>query len=383
MKRKIVIGSIIFIISVVAIHLILGYGYIFKAISYAYLRGQKGPGINEHHLFYNYKFKTEKPVIWKNNLPDKLISDEDISFLNSTQTAAFLVIQSDEIVHESYFEEFDKNVPTNSFSAVKSMVSLCVGIAIEEGFIDSVDQKVCEFIPEFKNGELAEISIRHLLTMSSGLSWSESGKNPYSNNAEAYYGSNLRNLVTSQTPLSKPGKIFDYKSGDTQLLCYIVEESTGLSIGEFFNAKIWSKINAENNALWNLDSEGGDEKGFCCFYATARDFAKIGKLVLNNGNWDGIQIVPKKYLKSCLYPANEVTEKDGSKNNRYGWQWWYAEKDGKQIHYARGLLGQYIIIIPEDDLIIVRTGWKRKKLGKDGHPIDFWDYINITNHLIF
>ena len=381
-NRKRVILSILFIFVLVVIHFIMGYGYIFKAMSYAYLRGQKGPGIREHHLFENIELKAPKPIKWDNNLPNISISKKDSSFLDSIESAGFLVIQNEEIIHESYYNGFDETIPTNSFSAAKSMVSLCIGIAMDEGKIGSVDQKVADFLPEFKKGELSKISIRHLLTMSSGLSWTESGKNPYSNNAEGYYGNNLRELVMSQKAMEEPGKFFDYKSGDTQLLTYILEEATGISLASYFYDKIWSKVGVENMGYWNLDKKGGDEKGFCCLYVTLKDYAKLAQLILNNGAFNGEQIVSKNYLEKCLYPAKEITEKDGEENNRYCWQWWYANKEGKDIHYGRGLLGQYYIIIPSDNLIIVRTGWKRKKLGEDGHPKDFWDYVRIAYKMI-
>lgn len=381
-NKKTLLASLLFVLIVVVIHLVMGYGYILKGLAFAYLRGQKGPGIKEHHLFYNYELKSSSPEVWNDNYPDFQISVEDSIFLDSIQTAGFLVIKDKEIIHESYYNEFNDSIPTNSFSAAKSMVSLCVGIAIDEGHIKSVDQKVSEFIPEFKKDNLSNISIRHLLSMSSGLSWSESGKNPYSNNAEAYYGSNLRVLVTSQKAVSEPGEFFDYKSGDTQLLTYIIEKSTGLSLGEYFYEKIWSKINTERKGYWNLDKENGDAKGFCCLYAVPRDYAKLAQLILNNGQWNGKQIVSKDYLQKCLFPEKEITEKDGEENKRYCWQWWYAKIDGKEVHYARGLLGQYYIAVPEDDLIIVRTGWKRKKVGEDGHPKDFWDYIKIAYKML-
>jgi CubicO group peptidase (beta-lactamase class C family) len=218
--------------------------------------------------------------------------------------------------------------------------------------------------------------------MSSGLSWSESGKNPYSNNAEAYYGENIRALVLDQEVETPPGKVFDYKSGDTQLLTFILEKATGKTLGAYFYEKIWSKINTEHQGYWNLDKENGDEKGYCCLYASARDFAKFSQLILNNGSWEGKQLISKEYLQNALFPAHQIKEKSGAENNRYGWHWWYANKEGKDIHYGRGLFGQYYVTIPADNLIIVRTGWKRKPKGDDGHTKDFWDYIRIAYSLV-
>ena len=273
-------------------------------------------------------------------------------------------------------------MPTNSFSAAKSVVSLLIGVAIDEGEIGSVDQPVSDFLPSFKEGDKTKITIRHLLTMSSGLSWSESGKNPYSNNAEAYYGQHLSRLILSQKVVDEPGKIFDYKSGDTQLLTYILEAATGQTLTDYFNAKIWSHLNPEYKGYWNLDKEGGDEKGFCCLYLTTRDFARLAQLIIQKGVWNGKRLISEEYLNKAIFPAKELLEKDGEVNNRYGWQWWYANYNGKDIHYGRGLLGQYYIAIPSDDLVIVRTGWKRKQVGEDGHTGDFWDCIHIAYKLI-
>ena len=114
-------------------------------------------------------------------------------------------------------------------------------------------------------------------------------------------------------------------------------------------------------------------------YCFAR-ICKFSQLIMNNGSWNGEQLISKEYLKNAIFPAKEITEKSGKENKRYGWHWWYASKDGKHIHYGRGLLGQYYITIPADNLIIVRTGWKRKPKGNDGHTKDFWDYIRIVKN---
>ena len=376
--KKIFAGISLVFFLIILVHLALGYGYIVKAVFFTYLRGQKGPGIAEHHLFYNHKLASVTPVPFNDQEANISLDTEDSLLLEDLETAGFLVIKDKEIIHESYLNGFSQSSTTNSFSAAKSMVSLCIGVAIDEGYISSVNEKVSTFLPSFKEGEKAKITIRHLLTMSSGLSWSESGKNPYSNNAEAYYGENLRGLVLDQEVITPPGKVFDYKSGDTQLLTFILEKATGKTLGAYFYEKIWSKINTEHLGYWNLDKENGDEKGYCCLYASARDFAKLSQLILNNGSWNGEQLISQEYLKNALFPAQQITEKSGAENKRYGWHWWYANKEGKHIHYGRGLLGQYYVTIPADNLIIVRTGWKRKRKGDDGHTEDFWDYIRIA-----
>src|SRR5690606_4883547 len=123
-----------------------------------------------------------------------------------------------------------------------------------------------------------------------GLDWQESGKNPLSENAESYYGSDLYHLSTHQKRITEPNRIFLYQSGNSQLLGFVVEKATGKSLSEYMHEKIWSQIGTDHDAYWSLDKENGDEKSFCCFYATSRDFARLGRLISNSGNWDGKQL---------------------------------------------------------------------------------------------
>ncbi|MAP01741.1 MAG: serine hydrolase [Flavobacteriales bacterium] len=379
-KRKNILLVFLLLGAIVIGHLITGYGYLFRGVYLSYFQGQSGPGINDAHLFYNNEIASPNSIKFvssskKNNIK---LPEKELALLEKINTASFIVVKNDSLIFEKYWGEYTSSTATNSFSAAKSLVSLLIGIAIEEGKIDSVDQPVAAFLEEFNTDGKSKITIRNLLTMSSGLSWKESGKNPYSDNAKGYYGQHLREHIKSLKVIQDPGKIFNYKSGDTQILVYVLERATDKTISDYMQEKIWSKINAESIALWNLDRENGDEKGFCCFYATAKDYAKIGQLILNNGKWGSDQIIPIYYLQNALLPAQDILEKDGSINKRYGWQWWYATYNNQPIHYARGLLGQYIIVYPAKKLVIVRTGEKRKKVQKDGHPADLWDYLRLA-----
>ena len=141
---------------------------------------------------------------------------------------------------------------------------MLIGIATEEGLIRSIDESVGNYIPEFKDSELSEITIRHLLLMASGLDWTESGKNPLSNNAESYYGTDLYGLVTRQRKIAKPGKTFIYQSGNSQLLGFIIEKASGKALSEYCSEKLWSQMNMESDAYWSLDKENGAEKAYCC-----------------------------------------------------------------------------------------------------------------------
>jgi len=257
----------------------------------------------------------------------------------------------------------------------KSYISTLVGVAIKEGKIKSIDQKVCEYIPEFCELGNAKITIKHLLTMSSGLNWVENYYNPIGQTAEAYYGNDLRGLVIDLQSIETPGKVFKYHSSCTQLLAFVVERATGKTISEYVSEKLWKPMGSKHPALWNTDKEGGDEKAFCCLNSNARDFARIGKLYMNYGKWNGNQILDTSYVKEATSVV-DLLDEDGDKNVNYGYQFWLSNYKGLDIYYARGLWGQYVICIPEKDLIVVRLGRKFGAYLEDGHHQDFYQFID-------
>ena len=380
-----------------------GRFYIYKGIRYTYLVGQSGPSIYELAVFpYVSIAKAKHTTLWipSKNYNQQELSKTDLSFMNSLETRAFLVFKGDSILYEKYFDKHTINTVSNSFSAAKTVVSLLIGIAIEEGKIKSLDEPVANYIPEFNSQGKEKITIRHLLMMASGLDWEESSSNPLSENAESYYGTDLYGLVTRQKLISQPGKLFKYQSGNSQLLGYIVEKATGKSVAEYTQEKIWKRIGTEHEAYWSLDKENGDEKAFCCLYATARDFGKLGKLILKEGRWNDEQVVPKWYMKEVC-SVQQLTTEERVENQRYGLHIWTYLGEKDPIYYCRGIKGQYIISIPTENLVIVRLGLKRKdnfviseeqKSDKDyckrneakiGHPTDFFQFLKIGQSLGF
>ena len=238
----------------------------------------------------------------------------------------------------------------------KSIVSLLIGIAVDEGKINSLHDPVADYIPEFK-GEKENITIHNVLTMSSGLSWSENYSHPFNDVAELYYDTDAKDLVLNRRNIEEPpGKIWRYKSGDTQTLVYLLEKATGETLSDYASKKLWQPMGAESDAMWSLtDGQNSSEKGFCCFYSTSRDFVRLGKLVNNRGNWNGKQLISEEYMNEFVSLAN-LKQKTGRSNNCYGLQYWIYTGMPYEVTYFRGMSGQYIISIPEKDLIIVRTG---------------------------
>ncbi len=381
--KKFFLGLFIVLTLLIIGHWVTGYGYILRGVWHTYLSGSTGPGIDESDIFYNRKVEANDPAPWPNHemIGKPMLTDKATAQLEEIETVSFLVFKDGKMLFEQYWPYFNKDHKTNSFSAVKSFVGVLIGIAIEEGKIESLDQPVGDFLEDFKEGDKSKITIRDVITMSSGLDWVESGGNPYSDNAEAYYGWDLRGQIEGLNVEEEPGKVFKYKSGNTQILGFILKAATGKDVATYMSEKLWTPLQAESDALWNLDDENGDEKAFCCFYSTPRDFARVGQLYLQNGKWGDQQIVSESFIKECTSPA-DLLEEDGSQNKRYGLHWWVAEYENQPFYYCRGILGQYIIVLPHENMVIVRTGWKRKDVAKDGHPADLWTHIEAALELI-
>lgn len=377
MKRKILIAiSLTVIVALTAYLSIPQNHYIVKALIY-----QK-PKIHHNTIFANRLVVVGEPEPWQtDSLFDAYqLTDNQLTALDRYKTVAFLVARDSLLLFESYWEGYGPDSYSNSFSMAKSIVGLLVGCALDDGFIDSLDQPVADFIPEFAQGDKAKITIRHLLTMSSGLSWDEAYSSLFSTTTQAYYGKFLRELVTDQTVIDEPGKEFNYLSGDTQLLSIVLSQATGKSVSDYMSEKIWSRIGAEHNAMWSLDREDGIEKAYCCFNSNARDFARIGRLALNYGEWNGEQIVSREYLKETLKPTTYLADKElgGIPTERYGYKWWFTTHRNHQVIFARGILGQYIFIIPDLDLVVVRLGRLRDGERIGGQPIDIFVYLDIA-----
>lgn len=357
--------------------LISGKSWIYKAISITYLKGYSSSYINDFIYLPANTIKSGKHQRWatasnynKAKLPEFIKSVNE-----SMETVAFMVIINDSINFEKYWHGYSADTMSNSFSMSKSWVSTLIGIAIGEGKIKSVDQKVCDFLPNFCEGRNRELTIKNLLTMSSGLNWDEDYYNPLGQAAEAYYGNDLSNLIKNLTVIETPGKVFKYNSSSSQLLTFIVEEATKETISEYASKKLWQPMGAKHPALWSTDVEGGDEKGFCCINSNTRDFARLGKLYMHKGNWNGLQILDSNYVKDATSAA-KLLNKKGMPNNNYGYQFWLAERQGLSIYYSRGLWGQYVICIPDKDMVIVRLGRKFGPYMPDGHHEDFFQFVD-------
>ncbi|MEO7080456.1 MAG: serine hydrolase [Flavobacteriales bacterium] len=283
---------------------------------------------------------------------------EDIpleDFLKDHKTVAFLVIQRDTIVYERYFKGYDPSRIHTSFSMAKSVISMLIGCAIEDGMITGVDQLVTDFIPELRENGFDKVTVEQLLQMTSGLKFNESYFNPFGDAATFYYGRRLYKSMARMKLKAEPGTHFEYQSGSSQLLGLVVERALRnandpRTITEYLNDKLWSPLGMEYPASWSIDQKkGGIEKTFCCINAPARDFAKLGSLYLHKGNWHGKQLISKEWVEQ----STRVDTANGSAWY-YQYQWWIPSREGD--FQAQGILGQYVYVDPSRDIVIVRLG---------------------------
>lgn len=382
--KRLAILFVIIIILTNAFILITGRTYIYKGLKETYLIGRSGPSIYDSLVFDNRKILgTGNSDDWLSEVTKKQLSTEQIQSLIELESTSFLVVQHGKVVVEHYFDNHTKKTLSNSFSGSKSVVGLLIGIAVDKGMIKSLDEPIYKYL-DFITVKDSNVTIRHLLGMTSDIDWSESGSNPLSDNAEAYYGSDLLASMKKQPFKGNPNKVFDYASGNSQLLGLILEKATGQKVSDFMSENLWKKINAETDALWSLDSEEGIEKAFCCLYSTTRDYARLGQLVLNKGIWAEDTVISSVMLKELT--TNYVL--DDKENHCYGLHYWILNDPNHKVIYTRGIKGQYIISIPDLDVVIVRTGHKRLDNIKTGecymidHTVDLFLYLEITMQII-
>ena len=362
----IVIGALVLLIY------IFNIDYIFKGVRTIYLTGNNTAFISDYEYFDNREIKSANPQPWALHKQYNTIDESDkLKELNDERkTKSFLVIKNDSILFEKYYDGHKQTDISNSFSVAKSIVTSMMGKAIMEGKIKGLDQPVSDFFEEYKNGLASELTVGDLASMSSGMKWNEKYYSVINITSESYFTDDLRSVILGQEIENKPGKGFRYSSGDTQLLAMIIEKATGTSLSNYLSQKFWDPMGAENLALWQIDSEeSGMEKAYCCIAATARDFARFGKLYIDKGKWGDTEILDSSFVELSLNPVFDDSP-------FYGYGWWLYEFEGKKVFTMNGHRGQFVISFPDENIIIVRQGDFNNKGRVSEQSGDLYQYIS-------
>jgi CubicO group peptidase (beta-lactamase class C family) len=300
-------------------------------------------------------------------------SPEFETLLADSGTTAFLVVQDDFIKYEGYFNGFQREAWFTSFSVAKSYDSALIGIAIAEGAIGSVNDRVIQYLPELRGRGLDNLTIRNLLKMDCGVRYRDAliwdVLASYSDDTRTYYTPDLRGLALTIRPSEESlGACFHYNNFYPILEGMILERVTGMTVSEYLQEKIWKPLGMEFPATWSINETGsGLEKMESGINARPIDFVKFGRLYLNQGNWEGVQIIPQDWVLESTAPepgenrpqvgAVALPKPDGY----YQYHWWGTRRPGGYYDYtAVGHLGQYIFVRPDQNLIIARFGRETK-----------------------
>lgn len=343
--------------------------------------------ITDYHLFPEREIAKGEHVFMYQQNPDDALPLSEIRYssggeertapleqlLTQNGTTSFLVIKDDVLVYEAYFNGYARDSIETSFSSVKSLDSLLIGLAIKDGAINSVQDRISTYLPEFNDTPFANITIEQLLLMRSPIDYRE-GLAWFSDDAKTYYAPDLRDLALNGMRIdpSYTGQ-FHYNNYHPLLLGIILERATGMHVADYFRWKIWSRIGAEFDASWSLDSnESGFEKMESGLNFRSIDYAKIGSMLLHNGAWNGEQIVPAQWLKASVIAPEPLSEEDladwslSGISLGYRYMWYSTENaQGGQDFFSAGKYGQYIYVSPENEVVIVRTGY-------DVGEVDWW-----------
>ena len=310
-------------------------------------------------------------------------SPEDLQWLESWKTASFLVIQHDSLVHESYFRGHDATTLTNSFSMVKSVTAMAVGLAVGQGLVDE-QETMATYLPRFAEGENASLTVQEVLQMRSNIPFGESYKDPFGFQAKAYYREGNRALLQPYRVDATPGTKFEYQGGNTMLLAELLDAVRDGNLSQDVAGQLWEQMGAEHDALWGLDGDPADgavERSFAQFYATTRDFARFGQLLLDTGAWKGQQLIDRGFVERMITPIDRLT--DEVDTFWYGYQIWLGSTDdGLLFSVMEGLRGQMVITIPALDAVVVRTGYDKGKTKKRGLPTDVFRVIDVARSML-
>jgi len=346
--------------------------------------------ILDHEKFPNYPFEASSQPFSFINSNDERLQQAMINIksgtytlpelLETSETTAFLVIKGDSIIYEGYFNDYTRESINTSFSAGKSITSLLIGKALDEELLQSLNDPVTNYLPDLVKRDVryANLTLLHLLNMRSGIQFKDHDL-PWGDKPKAYYYPRLRERIY-ELPIKKyPGSEFQYNSYNPIVAGMILEKVCGYSPAEYFEKKIWDKLGMEYGGSWSMDSEESRmtkmESGL---NLRAIDFAKLGRLVLNNGNWNGEQIISEDWIKSSsiISPGNHLPE--FGDEIHYEKFWWLHSKNKTQAYIISGWghLGQYLYIFPDQQIIIVR-------MGKELVKVDSWKkvFLQVVQHL--
>lgn len=378
-------GILVFILLIVGLLYLTGNQYIIRGVQLTYMKGHNTANIDDYKDFDNNTILSGKPQPWfQHEMYNKIpLTDTLRNELERYKSIGFFVAKDGQALWEYYWDDYSSESNTNSFSMAKSIVTMLLGKAIEQGYIKSLDQPITDFLPEFKDDELAQkCTVGDLSAMTSGYDWQEDYYLPLNPTAKAYYGNKIEKQMLKRSFTEEPGGHFNYLSGNTQLLGIILQRAVGISLSQYLQEEFWQPMGMENDAYWSKDRKDGMEKAYCCINSNVRDFARFGQLLLQKGNWNGRQILDSAFVEKMITPNYKAFNK--GEHARYGYSIWTDNEHEPHFYGLMGHLGQRVIVVPSEDLVIVRLGHTKddRNTGKGFLDNDTYYFVDETMKML-
>ncbi len=345
-----------------------GHGYFWTALRYTYLQGHNTAHIDDARNFTQAPIAGGAAQPWSVAAAPRPVSAATQAFLREHRSAAFVVAHRGEIVHEAYFAPYSADSRTNTFSVTKTLVTMAAGAAVADGLIPSFDAPLVTWVTEYgTHPRGAKATLAQLSAMTSGHEWSEHYYLPLNPTTELYFGGDTAATVLRQGFERDPGTDFEYSSASTQLLGLALSRALQardpqLTLAGYLSKRLWQPLGL-SEASWSLDrprAQGGIEMAYCCVHTNARDLARIGQLLLQEGQWNGRALLPADFVQRMTTPSGFV--------RYYGHGVWMDPDHATPFYFLQGHLGQYVIVVPSQQLVVVRLGQFRRKTH-ERHPV--------------
>ena len=363
---KWIVLPIIGLLVIISLGLVVtGNGYIFRGFQLTYLKGEATANIDDYVDFDNRTIRTKNPIKWDKspNFDQIKLTSTLQQALDSDDTVAFAIIKDGKLLYENYWQGYSSESHTNSFSMAKTVTTMLYLKAVEDGYIGSIDEPITKWLPEYADNKYAQnCTLADFSAMTSGYDWTEDYYFPINPTAESYYGHDLVKQMVNRDFVESCGGKFEYSSGDTQMLGIALSralEPHGYTISSYLEEKFWQPLGMQGDAYWSLDGSESIEKVYCCLNASALDFAKFGQLLLNGGEWQGEQLISKEHVDFMITPNAQAFPKGSAQV--YGHSVWTDMDSPIPFYGMLGHLGQRVLVLPEENVIIVRLG-KQKGL---------------------